>query len=73
MEERIFDGMLESEIDWEGTYDLNVYMLKRLGFDVIEEEGKENYHSHDYIYFLMEVESRLSRLLGTASPLSTRP
>lgn len=73
MEERVFDGMLESEIDWEGTYDLNVHMLNQIGFDVIEEESNENYHSHDYIYFLMEVESRLSRLLGTASPLSTRP
>ena len=38
MEKEYFDGVPESEIEWNSTHDLAVKYLNKMGFDVIEKE-----------------------------------
>ena len=52
MEKEYFDGVPESEIEWEGTHDSAVGYLNKMGFDVIEREDDDYYKSHEYIEFL---------------------
>jgi hypothetical protein len=52
MEKEYFDGIPESGIEWNGTHDLAVNYLNKMGFDVIEKEDDKYFKSHEYIEFL---------------------
>ena len=52
MEKEYFDGIPESEIDWDGTHHLSIRHLNEKGFDIIENEEDEYFNSHEYIEFL---------------------
>lgn len=64
MEKEYFDGVPESEIDWDKTYESAVSYLNEMGFDVIEEEGNEYTSSHDYIEFLTKKAYYFGSMLG---------
>lgn len=52
MEKEYFDGVPESEIEWNSTHDLAVKYLNKMGFDVIEKGDEKYFKSHEYIEFL---------------------